>query len=146
MECLRYNSPFPAKIHWEDSSLRKTTIQGLYIIHVHNVMFIIHYPLPTLENFTEWAQQRKDKGKSLLCMYTCIMLPAIAPLLHALCKCIVWGDCPMRNVRSPWDIEVCVLHYCAADMWIAGWRGDFAILYLAQRLAPVPYGIDANGC
>jgi hypothetical protein len=32
------------------------------------------------------------------------------------------------------------------DVWLAGWRGDFAILYLAQSSAPVPYGIDDNGC
>jgi hypothetical protein len=39
--------------------------------------------------------------------------------------------------------EVCVSYYGACDVWRAGSRGDFAILYLAQSLAPVPYGIDA---
>jgi hypothetical protein len=48
--------------------------------------------------------------------------------------------------RSPWDIEVCVLHYCVCNVWLTGWRGNFAILYLAQSLAPVPYGVDANDC
>jgi hypothetical protein len=47
-------------------------------------------------------------------------------------------------VRSPCDKEVCIVHYRACDVWLAGWRGDFATLYLAQSSAPVPYGIDAN--
>jgi hypothetical protein len=44
---------------------------------------------------------------------------------------------------SPWDLEVSVLRYRACDVWLAGWKGDFAILYLDQSL---PYGIDANDC
>jgi hypothetical protein len=50
------------------------------------------------------------------------------------------------TTRSPWDIEVCVLHYRACDIRLAGWRGNFDILYLPQSLAPVLFGIDANGC
>jgi hypothetical protein len=34
----------------------------------------------------------------------------------------------LEKIRSPWETEVCVLHYRACDMWLAGWRGDFAIL------------------
>jgi hypothetical protein len=44
---------------------------------------------------------------------------------------------------SPWDPEVSVLRYRACDVLLAGWKGDFAILYLDQSL---PYGINANDC
>jgi hypothetical protein len=52
---------------------------------------------------------------------------------------IEWKQKSMRYRRS-------FLHYRACDMRLADWRGDFAILYLAQSLAQVPYGIDANDC
>jgi hypothetical protein len=51
-----------------------------------------------------------------------------------------------KNQKFNWDMEVCVSYYCACDVWLTDWRGDFAILYLAQSFAPVSYGIDANGC
>jgi hypothetical protein len=58
--------------------------------------------------------------------------------------CSAYSSKSSNMVRSPWDIEVCVLLYRACDMWLAGWRVDFAILCLAQSLALVPNGIDAN--
>jgi hypothetical protein len=42
--------------------------------------------------------------------------------------------------------EVWVSYHRACDVWLADWKGDFTILYLAQSLAPVSYGIDANDC
>jgi hypothetical protein len=53
---------------------------------------------------------------------------------------------PIGISTSSWDIEISVSFYRVCDVWLAGWSVDFAVQYLAQSSAPVPYGIDANDC
>jgi hypothetical protein len=100
------------------------------------------------ETFRDWNSHTDNGECSLICLKRSPWKPVICGHYYYYYKagCHLGQIALMGTTRSPWDMEVCVSYCRACDVWLAGWRGDFAILYLAQSLALVPYGIDANDC
>jgi hypothetical protein len=102
---------------------------------------------PHQHQLVRWCQYNVISPSGLICFGVCGRKAITKTKKKMKCVSLPWNPmrlkaCATCIVRSPSDVEVCVLHY--RDVWLTGWRGDFA--YLAQSLAPVPYGIDANGC
>jgi hypothetical protein len=75
-----------------------------------------------------------DHGRHSLVHYKIIDNKVSLPFLH----CAQNHSAEVHEREKYWSLTmVCVT--CDS-------QGDFAILYLVQSLAPVPYGIDANDC